>query len=159
MNMKNTILGRKTLLYGSVFLSIICIFLITILISEQEYLVLVDRDTDEELYSREIKNHDRFSLTYTHSVEQSEVTEVFEVIDGRIYVMESHTESFGAGLPYEGTVLNDDGKYVIKDIEVEIQVLTVRPSNVYPHYFTYKTDNITISEPPFKDRNIEIKVK
>lgn len=158
MNIRKHILDRKALLLCSVFLSIISMYLLIKWIFASDHLILMDRDSGDVLFKEPVNNHDRFSLTYTHSVERTDVTEIFEIIDGTIFVMESHTESFGAGLPYEGTVLERDGKYVIKDIGQPIPTLVVRPSNAFPHYFRFNNHHIIISDPPFKGLNIEIKV-
>lgn len=158
MKITEIIRDRKALLYSSVFLSIICIALILYILKPNEYLLLVNNGTDEVLHSIELDEGLIFSITYTHSVERSEVTEVFEVRDEEIFVMESYTESYGAGLPYEGTVLEEDGRFVIKDINQRIDSLVVRPSKLYPHYLSYNDEIIMISDYPFRGKNIRIVV-
>lgn len=116
--------------------------------------------TGDVIHHIEMSEGDTFSLTYTHSVERSEVKEVFEVRGDKIFVMESHTESYGAGLPYEGTeTVEEDGKFVIKDINQGIEKLVVRPSKLYPHYLTYYNEKIMISDYPYVGKNIRIAVK
>ncbi|WP_245608228.1 DUF1850 domain-containing protein [Salinicoccus luteus] len=118
-------------------------------------------ETDEVLYSTAVEEGERFSVTYIHSVERSPVTEVFEVRDTAIYTMESHTESFGAGMPYEGEEVEmKDGKFVIKNINRRVHggTLRVRPSAVFPHHIRIGEDDITISDAPYKGRNLEIEV-
>ena len=75
--------------------------------------------------------------------------------------MESHTESFGAGMPYEGeeTVL-EDGKFIIKNINRKVHggTLKIRPSSVFPHHILIGSHDLLISEPPYKGKNLEIKI-
>lgn len=159
MKMTEILNNRKALLISSAFLSIISILLVLHILKPEAQLLLVDDSKDEMIQSIELDDGNFFSLTYTHSVEKSEVKEVFEVRGQEIYVMESYTESFGAGLPYEGTVLeSDDGKYAIKDINQKLDHLIVRPSKLYPHYLTYGNEEILISDYPFQGKNIRIVV-
>lgn len=159
MNIFKLISDKKALLFSSVFLSIICISLILHILKPEQHLLLIDDHTDLVLHTIELDEGREFSITYTHSVEKSEVTEVFEARGEDIFVMESYTESYGAGLPYEGTVLEEDGRFAIKDINQRIDALVVRPSKLYPHYITYNNETIMISDYPFRDKNIRIVVK
>ncbi len=159
MKITEIVRDKKTLLFSSVFLSIICIVLIFYILKPEQHLLLVDDQTGVVIHSIELDKGSTFSMTYTHSVERSDVTEVFEVRDGDIYVMESYTESYGAGLPYEGTVLEEDGRFAIKDINQQINDLVVRPSKLYPHYLTYGNEEILISDYPYQGKNIRIVVK
>lgn len=159
MKITKILKSKKALLYSSAFLSIICIGLLLYVIKPESHLLLVDDTTGAILQEIELDEGKTFSMTYTHSVERSEVKEIFEVRGNEIFVMESYTESYGAGLPYEGTELDaDDGKFVIKDINKKIESLIVRPSKLYPHYLTYNNEVITISDYPFKGKNIRIVV-
>ncbi|MFC3419571.1 DUF1850 domain-containing protein [Salinicoccus hispanicus] len=118
-------------------------------------------ETDAVLYSAAVEEGERFAVTYIHSVERSPVKEVFEVRGTDVYTMESHTESFGAGMPYEGDEVEmEDGKFIIRNINRRVHggVLRIRPSSVFPHHIELGDDRITISEAPYKGRNLEIKV-
>lgn len=159
MKMTGIFRNRKALLISSAFLSIISILLVLHILKPAAQLLLIDHSTDEVIHHIELDDGNRFSISYTHSVEKSEVKEIFEVRGADIFVMESYTESFGAGLPYEGTVLEiDDGKYAIKDINQKLENLIVRPSKLYPHYLTYNDEEILISDYPFQNKNIRIVV-
>lgn len=158
MKILKLVRDKKALLFSSVFLSIISIALILHILKPDQHLLLVDDATDVVLHNIELDEGTQFSMTYTHSVERSAVTEIFEIRDNEIYVMESYTESYGAGLPYEGTVLEKDGRFVIKDINQHIESLVVRPSKLYPHDLTYNEERIMISDYPFRGKNIRIVV-
>ena len=157
--------SKKTLQRRNVFLSLMGILTvgaaILLYILRPEYLLVSDMETGEVLYSTTVEEGERFSVDYIHSVERSPVTEVFEVRNTDIYTMESHTESFGAGMPYEGEEVEmKDGKFVIKNINRRVHggTLRVRPSAVFPHHVRIGGEEITISDLPYKGRNLEIEV-
>ncbi|WP_373446101.1 DUF1850 domain-containing protein [Salinicoccus bachuensis] len=125
------------------------------------YISISDMETDEELYGARIEDGERFSVTYIHSVERSPVKEVFEVRGTEIFTMESHTESFGAGMPYEGEVMElENGKFIISDINRPVHggALRIRPSSVFPHHIMIGEDDVVISDPPYKGRNLEVEI-
>ncbi|MHC0551172.1 DUF1850 domain-containing protein [Salinicoccus sp. CNSTN-B1] len=156
---------KKTLRRRNVFFSLIGISVVALLvilyITAPFRISISDMETGEVLYSTRIDDGERFSVEYIHSVERSPVKEIFEVRGTDIYTMESHTESFGAGMPYEGEVMElEDGKFIISEINRPVHggTLRIRPSSVFPHHIMIGDDDILISEPPFKGRNLEVNV-
>ncbi|WP_237605578.1 DUF1850 domain-containing protein [Salinicoccus sp. ID82-1] len=155
---------KKTLQRRNVFLALVGLIIIAVIllyILRPEYMVISDMETDEVLYSAAVEEGERFAVTYIHSVERSPVKEVFEVRGTDVYTMESHTESFGAGMPYEGDEVEmKDGVFIIRNINRRVHggVLRIRPSSVFPHHIQVGDDRITLSEAPYKGRNLEVKV-
>ncbi|AKG73068.1 DUF1850 domain-containing protein [Salinicoccus halodurans] len=158
--------NKKTLCFRNVFLSLIGVVLISCLVIllyvyRPSYLVVAEYETGETLYETRVDQGERFAITYIHSVERSPVKEVFEVRNEEIYTMESHTESFGAGMPYNGEdVEMKNGKFIIRNIDRKVHggSLKVRPSSVFPHHIEIGGSTITISEAPYSGKNLEIKV-
>jgi len=157
---------KKALRISNAFLSLAGVFLIAELaivfyINQPLKIAVVDMATEETIFSEEVEYGERFKVNYIHSVERSPVSEIFEVRKDGIYTMESHTESFGAGMPYEGeeTVL-EDGKFIIKNINRKVHggTLKIRPSSVFPHHILIGSHDLLISEPPYKGKNLEIKI-
>lgn len=65
------------------------------------YLTLRNRDTGA-LYARyRMKDGERFSVTFIHSVNNYPLTDTYEIEDGHIYVEETVYCSFGAGVQTE----------------------------------------------------------
>ncbi len=127
-------------------------------------LVISDMNTGKTLWERGIEQGESFSHEYIHSVEKSPVKEVFQFSStGEVLTMESWTKSFGAGLPYqrEGDVEMKDGYYVIKNLNRPIHggVLRMKPSDMYPHTFSFRDHTIYLSKEPFVTKIIEIDVK
>jgi len=127
-------------------------------------LVISEMNSDEELWMGEIEKGQRFSHRYIHSVEKSPVKEVFQFSDaGEIVTMESWTKSFGAGLPYQkqGEVDVKDGYYIMKNLNRPVHggILRMKPSDLYPHTFSFQEETFYLSEEPFVNKIIEIDVK
>ncbi|UOQ49383.1 DUF1850 domain-containing protein [Gracilibacillus caseinilyticus] len=145
---------------------IICSFVIGWFFWQRPHYLLeiTDRNTDEVLWSAEIDKNETFSHEYVHSVEKSPVKEVFQFSStGEMLTMESWTKSFGAGMPYarEGDVEMEDGYYILRNLNRPIQggIIRMKPSNLYPHRFTFRQDSFYLSKEPFVRKIIEIDVR
>ncbi|WP_017547724.1 DUF1850 domain-containing protein [Salinicoccus carnicancri] len=157
--------SKKTLFSRNVFLALIGGTVIGIVVAlyvcRPTYLILAELESGEILHRTRVEDGERFAVTYIHSVERSPVKEIFEVRGEAVYTMESHTESFGAGMPYEGDDVEiEDGKFIIRNIDRKVHggSLKVRPSSVFPHHVRVGGEVITISEPPYAEKNLEIRI-
>lgn len=157
---------KKALHIRNAFLSLTSLFIlleiaIIFLLNQPLKIIIEDMSTEEKLFVQNIEYGEHFAVNYIHSVERSPVSEVFEVRSDGIYTMESHTESFGAGMPYEGEDVEiDDGKFIIKNINRKVHggTLRIRPSSVFPHHIVIGDKDILISEAPYKGKNLEVKL-
>lgn len=157
---------KKALHIRNAFLSLTCLFIfleivMIIQLNKPLNIIIEDMNTGEELFSQRIEERERFEVSYIHSVERSPVNEIFEVRGDEIYTMESHTESFGAGMPYEGEDVElADGKFIIRNINRKVHggTLRIRPSSVFPHHIKIGDKDLIISDPPYKGRNLEVKL-
>ena len=61
--------------------------ILTFALRNGEYLVLRNGDTDEEIARFRVSEGDEFSVTFIHSVNQYPLTDVYEIRDGKIYVV------------------------------------------------------------------------
>lgn len=157
---------KKALLIRNAFLSLTSIFIVLEIViifqlNQPVKIVVEDMSTEEELFVQEVEYGERFEVNYIHSVERSPVSEVFEVRGDGIYTMESHTESFGAGMPYAGEDVElKDGTFTIKNINRKVHggTLRIRPSSVFPHHIIIGDTDIVISNAPYKGKNLEVKL-
>lgn len=69
-----------------------------------------------------------FTYTYLHSVEKTPVLEKYILkTNGRINLVETQFESYGAGLPLEiDNFSNLDGKFILEGINLELDELNIR---------------------------------
>lgn len=61
-------------------------------------LILSHGRTGERLAAYRLAPEERFAVTFIHSVNKSPVTDVYEIRDGQLYVVETIYDSFGAGM-------------------------------------------------------------
>jgi len=69
------------------------------LIIRTPYLTLTNAQTNALLYLTPFPEGEIFTISYTHSLHQSPVTEIYGHQDGQITLIALEFETFGAGLP------------------------------------------------------------
>lgn len=94
------------------------------------YLVLEDDETGEIYNKIPVKDLDEFEITFTHSVNKSPVTDIYQIRSGDIYLTGNIYYNFGAGVPteiYDGQSLTygENGEMIISDMD------TLMPHLVY----------------------------
>lgn len=94
------------------------------------YLVLEDDETGEIYNIIPVKDLDEFEITFTHSVNKSPVTDIYQIRSGDIYLTGNIYYNFGAGVPteiYDGQSLTygENGEMIISDMD------TLMPHLVY----------------------------
>ena len=95
-----------------------------------KYLILEDDQTGEIYTKIPVENLDEFEITFTHSVNKTPVTDIYQIREGDIYLTGNIYYSFGAGVPteiYEGQTLSygENGEMIISDMD------TLMPNLVY----------------------------
>lgn len=93
------------------------------------YLVLRDQDTGQEYARYRMEEGEEFSVGFIHSVNQTPLTDYYQIRDGQIYVVRTIYYSFGAGVQTElneGETLEygEDGSMIISGIDRLIPRLT-----------------------------------
>jgi len=68
---------------------------------EGQYLLLSNDRTGKILFCAPAGDGVEFSVSYTHSVNKSPVTEYYQILDSRIYLTALRYKTFGAGMPTE----------------------------------------------------------
>lgn len=85
--------------FPTFFKSIIIIILIIIILFIIPLTALTARDYDNGKLLSLWKIKDQFTVSYIHSVELTEVLEIYAIEDGEILLKETYFKSYGAGLP------------------------------------------------------------
>jgi len=122
------------------------------------YLTLRNRDTGE-LYARyRMREGDRFSVTFIHSVNKYPLTDTYEIEDGTIYVEETIYGAFGAGVQTElnpGEVLDkvyiDRPDYqgwamVIRNIHQDRTNVGYIVGTIYDHVLTVNGQDVSLRD-------------
>lgn len=89
---------RKKLLTGAAIVIIITVSVILFFSFSSPCLILKNGDTGEVITSFSVKDGDEFSVTFIHSVNNSPVTDVYQIRNGKIYVDRTIYYAFGAGV-------------------------------------------------------------
>jgi hypothetical protein len=105
---------------GAAFAALVVIMVITLLPSNL-YLTLRNHSTGEILLKHPVSNGDTFAVAFIHSVNQSPVTEIYEIREKTIYLTAVEFESFGAGMetdlaPNQTLERTADGKLRITNL-------------------------------------------
>jgi hypothetical protein len=96
--------------------------------------VLIARDfrNNQYLKSWKISDGEIFTIAYTHSVELTKVSEIYQIENGRIKLTDTYFKSYGAGLPatteYKFEVTEDG--FRIYDINEVVENLVYRTGAV-----------------------------
>lgn len=102
----NTFPMCRLVIYLIVFIIILFYFI------PLDVLMAVNYRTDEYLKSWSIREGDKFTVLYTHSVELTPVSETYIINDEEIILTETYFKSYGAGLPSSSPYkfeINDKG--------------------------------------------------
>ncbi|WFA08388.1 DUF1850 domain-containing protein [Tissierella sp. Yu-01] len=135
---KNIKRGEGIVLFNT-FPYIIKILLLLLLISfislnfiPIKVLLASDFRTGEYLSSWRISEGENFTVVYTHSVELTEVSEIYVIENGKIKLTDTYFKSYGAGLPantpYKFEITNDG--FRIYDINQVLESLVYRTGAV-----------------------------
>ena len=125
--------------------------ILTFALRSGDYLVLRNGDTDEEFARFRVSEGDEFSVTFIHSVNQYPLTDVYQIRDGKIYVIRTIYNNFGAGVQTEieeGQTLeiNENGEMVVSGFDQEMPWLSYIVGTVSDHTLTIHEEEISLRE-------------
>lgn len=101
-------------------------------------LVLEDADSGEIYAALPVKEGEKFSVTFTHSVNKTDETELYEVRGGEIYLTGCVYYSFGAGVAEVldenwSLEIGDGGEMIISEINMKMAPLRYVVGTVSDH--------------------------
>ena len=125
--------------------------ILAFVLNRGEYLVLRNGDTDEEITRFRVSEGDEFSITFIHSVNQYPLTDVYQIKDGKIYVIRTIYNNFGAGVQTEieeGQTLeiNENGEMVVSGFDMEMPYLSYIVGTWSDHTLTLNGEEISLRE-------------
>ena len=125
--------------------------ILTFALRSGDYLVLRNGDTDEEFARFRVSEGEEFSVTFIHSVNQYPLTDVYQIRDGKIYVIRTIYNNFGAGVQTEieeGQTLeiNENGEMVVSGFDQEMPWLSYIVGTVSDHTLTIHEEEISLRE-------------
>lgn len=126
-------------------------------------LVICDKDSGKIYAEYDISAGDEFSVSFIHSVNLTEVTDLYYV-DGDAIVCDGCTySSFGAGMPTEWEeswqISYDDNKINISGLNIKQKEFTYIVGTVYDHVLHINGTDVVLNDMCGKNAEITLKVK
>ena len=114
-------------------------------------LVLKDADSGEVYAAVPVKEGEEFSVTFTHSVNRTDETELYAVRGGEIYLTGCVYYSFGAGVAEVldeswSLAAGDGGEMIISDINMKMTPLRYVVGTVSDHILSIGGRQISLRE-------------
>lgn len=129
---------KKFVIGATAAILIVAVVAIIISISASPSLVLKNKDTGKVYMKIPINDGEEFSVTFVHSVNQSPVTDVYEIRHGQIYLVRTIYYDFGAGVPTElygnqTFSFGENGEMIISNMDTYIPDLIYIVGTVSDH--------------------------
>ena len=114
-------------------------------------LLLTDQKTGREFARFPLAEGERFSVTFRHSVNKSDVTEIYERRGREIWLTGCVYYGFGAGVAEEldpswTLEIGDKGEMILGHIEMRMDDLTYIVGTVYDHILEIGGERIVLNE-------------
>ncbi|NLX63534.1 MAG: DUF1850 domain-containing protein [Clostridiaceae bacterium] len=150
----------KRLLTGAAIVVIIAASVFIYKLLSSPCLILKNGDTGETLAVFRIEEGIEFSVTFVHSVNKSPVTDVYEIRNGKIYVVKTIYYSFGAGMQTEieeeqTLEYGEDGSMIISGFNRPMENLSYIVGTVSDHILEINGETISLRE--LCGRNITVR--
>ena len=131
----------------------------------REPKLVLSNDESGKVYARlPLKDGDSFSVTFRHSVNKSDVTEIYQRRGREIWLTGCVYYGFGAGvaevLEPGWTLENgDNGEMIIGNIEMKMNDLTYIVGTVYDHILEINGERIVLNELCGKNAKVHFSIK
>ena len=126
-------------------------------------LVLTDRDTGRVCARYPLEDGESFSVTFRHSVNKSDVTEIYQRRGSEIWQTGCIYYGFGAGVAEEldpslTLETGENGEMILGNIELCMDDLTYVVGTVYDHILTVGGERIVLNELAGRNRKVHFSI-
>ena len=131
----------------------------------REPKLVLSNDETGKVYTRlPLKDGDSFSVTFRHSVNKSDVTEIYQRRGSEIWLTGCVYYGFGAGVAEvlePGWTLDkgENGEMIIGSIEMKMNDLTYIVGTVYDHILEINGERIVLNELCGKNAKVHFSIK
>ena len=126
-------------------------------------LVITDRDSRKVYAKYELYDGEEFSVSFIHSVNITEVTDVYYADGGYIVCDKCVYSSFGAGMPTEWeenwNVSYEGDKITISGLDIRQKEVTYIVGTVYDHVLHIGGKDVVLNELCGKNAEITLKIR
>ena len=136
---------------AAILVLVVAAALLAYYLNPPQYLLVSNGKTGEEYARYPMKEGERFSVQFIHSVNQSPLTDVYEIRDGVVTVVETIYYGLGAGVQTfveEGQTLtyNEDGAMVVSGFDQPLPDLTYIVGTVSDHILTVNGEEVSLRD-------------
>ncbi len=141
----------KRILAGAALVLIVASSVFLYFVFSTPCILLKDGDTGQVFAYYPAKEGDEFSVTFIHSVNNSPVTDVYEIRDDKIFVIRTIYYSFGAGVQTEvgeeqTLEYGEDGSMIVSGFEKQLDSLSYIVGTVSDHILEIGNESISLRE-------------
>jgi len=149
---------------AAAILVVAAVTILGMLLLREPGLTLSDEESGKVFARLPLKDGDSFSVTFRHSVNKSDVTEIYQRRGREIWLTGCVYYSFGAGVAEvlePGWTLDkgDNGEMIIGNIEMKMNDLTYIVGTVYDHILDINGEKIILNELCGKNAKVHFSVK
>ena len=145
--------SRKRLLgAGAVIAALALVFSAWAALWQGEYLVLYNIKQDKVAYVAPLGQNEEFSVSYTHSVNKSNVDEAYQLRGQDIYLVRLTYSAFGAGMTTQydaeggkSFYLDDQGRMVIAGYDTRVTDMVYNIAVIADHILHIKGQEIHLN--------------
>ena len=154
---------RKILPAAAAILVIAAVALFLLPRTGEAGLKLTDRDSGRVIARYALADGESFSITFRHSVNKSDVTEIYQRRGSEIWQTGCIYYGFGAGVAEEldpswTLETGENGEMILGNIELCMDDLTYVVGTVYDHILTVGGERIVLNELAGRNRKVHFSI-
>jgi hypothetical protein len=155
---------KQTMMAAAAILVVAAVTLLGVLLLREPGLTLSDEESGKVFARLPLKDGDSFSVTFRHSVNKSDVTEIYQRRGREIWLTGCVYYGFGAGVAEvlePGWTLDkgDNGEMIIGNIEMKMNDLTYIVGTVYDHILEINGERIVLNDLCGKNAKVHFSIK
>jgi hypothetical protein len=132
-------------------ISIIAFSVLIIFFVSTPCLLLRNGDSGKLIAAFPVEDGIEFSITFIHSVNNSPVTDMYKIQNGKIYVVKTIYYSFGAGVQTEieesqSLEYGEDGSMIVSGFDLNMDNLSYIVGTVSDHILKINENTISLRE-------------
>ena len=149
---------------AAAILVVAAVTLLGVLLLREPGLTLSDEESGKVFARLPLKDGDSFSVTFRHSVNKSDVTEIYQRRGREIWLTGCVYYGFGAGVaevlePGWTLETGDNGEMIIGNIEMKMNDLTYIVGTVYDHILEINGERIVLNDLCGKNAKVHFSIK
>ena len=154
---------RKILPAAAAILVIAAVALFLLPRTGEAGLKLTDRDSGRVIARFALADGESFSITFRHSVNKSDVTEIYQRRGSEIWQTGCIYYGFGAGVAEEldpswTLETGENGEMILGNIELCMDDLTYVVGTVYDHILTVGGERVVLNELAGRNRKVHFSI-